>query len=556
MTRYAQIISPRKTPQVEQAHEDQVENNAGGYSFTLDKWSRLDRFLILGAEGGTYYVNERKHVKDNYASLKECLAENGPKTVDKIVEISVKGRAPKNDPAIFALAVACGAPDVPTRQAAFAAIPKVCRIGTHLFDFLTSVQEFRGWGRGLRRAVANWYLDKEIDQLGFQVAKYRQRNGWTHRDVLRKCGGEIIINTESTLHPIFRWVVAGMEGMGPRAIKRGDVVKEYPAQNLGDLPKIILGYEKCKTAQSAKEAAQIVADYRLTHEMVPSDFLKSKEVWSALLQSMPAMAMMRNLGRLTHLGLLEPFSPEIQKIEKVLGDGNVIKKARLHPMESLKALHQYKKGRGDKGSLTWDVNTKIREIIEAAFYHGFDAIEPTGKNVVIAIDVSASMTWPASQIAGMAGLTARECAAAMAMVTARSEPNYHIQAFADRLMPVDISKTDSLESVIKKIDRLPASSTDCSLPVVWALEGKIPVDVFQIITDNETWSGNIHPHQALELYRKQEGRNAKMVVVGMTSTGFTIANPNDPGMLDVVGFDTSAPAVMADFARQGFGFGA
>jgi hypothetical protein len=33
----------------------------------------------------------------------------------------------------------------------------------------------------------------------------------------------------------------------------------------------------------------------------------------------------------------------------------------------------------------------------------------------------------------------------------------------------------------------------------------------------------------------------------MTSNGFTLADPNDRGMLDVVGFDTSVPAVVADF---------
>ena len=44
--------------------------------------------------------------------------------------------------------------------------------------------------------------------------------------------------------------------------------------------------------------------------------------------------------------------------------------------------------------------------------------------------------------------------------------------------------------------------------------------------------------------------DAKSVVVGMTSNGFTLADPNDRGMLDVVGFDTSAPAVIADFVRS------
>ena len=68
-------------------------------------------------------------------------------------------------------------------------------------------------------------------------------------------------------------------------------------------------------------------------------------------------------------------------------------------------------------------------------------------------------------------------------------------------------------------------------------------------TDSETWAGNIHPAQALRQYRSEFVGDAKAVVVGMTSNGFTLADPNDRGMMDVVGFDTSAPAVIADFVR-------
>ncbi len=35
----------------------------------------------------------------------------------------------------------------------------------------------------------------------------------------------------------------------------------------------------------------------------------------------------------------------------------------------------------------------------------------------------------------------------------------------------------------------------------------------------------------------------------MTYNGFTLAEPNDRGMLDVVGFDPSVPAVISDFVR-------
>jgi 60 kDa SS-A/Ro ribonucleoprotein len=76
------------------------------------------------------------------------------------------------------------------------------------------------------------------------------------------------------------------------------------------------------------------------------------------------------------------------------------------------------------------------------------------------------------------------------------------------------------------------------------------VDTFIVYTDDETWYGDMHPHQALEQYRQKTGIPAKLVSVGMTSNGFTIANPNDAGMLDVVGFDTAVPVVISNFARS------
>lgn len=36
---------------------------------------------------------------------------------------------------------------------------------------------------------------------------------------------------------------------------------------------------------------------------------------------------------------------------------------------------------------------------------------------------------------------------------------------------------------------------------------------------------------------------------GCRQTGFSIADPNDAGMLDIIGFDTSAPALLADVVR-------
>ena len=103
---------------------------------------------------------------------------------------------------------------------------------------------------------------------------------------------------------------------------------------------------------------------------------------------------------------------------------------------------------------------------------------------------------------------------------------------------------------MKRISDLPFEGTDCALPMIWAREHKLNVSGFITYTDSETWAGNIHPAQALRQYRSEFVRDAKAVVVGMTSNGFTLADPNDRGMLDVAGFDMTVPAVIADFVRS------
>ena len=85
--------------------------------------------------------------------------------------------------------------------------------------------------------------------------------------------------------------------------------------------------------------------------------------------------------------------------------------------------------------------------------------------------------------------------------------------------------------------------------MLYAMERKLEVDAFVVYTDSETWAGSIQPFQALQQYRQQTGIPAKLIVVGMVSNGFTIADPSDAGMMDVVGFDTNVPTIMADFVK-------
>lgn len=500
-----------------------TKNNAGGYTFELDNWNRLNRFLILGSESPTYYVDEQKLTVDNAQTIINCVRENGTKAVSIIRDTSVHGNAPKNDPAIFALALAATYGDAETKSAAYAAVPLVCRIGTHLFQFCQAVQDLRGWSSGLRKAVSSFYTNKTVDQVALQLIKYRQRDGWTHKDVLR------LAHPKSTLHnELFAWTV------GKHADGGNELIRAFN--------------EAQDTNTSTKRLVQLIREYRLPREALPTAALNNIGVWDALLEEMPLTALVRNLGKMSSLGLFDSnLYSSTKHVVDIVTNPKLLKAARIHPLALLNALNTYAQGHGDKGSLTWTPNTAIKDALDAAFYMAFDNVEATGKNYFLGVDVSGSMT--TGRVGGM-NITPNVAAAAMAMAIVRSEKNFEIRGFTSTLKDLKISKTDDLRTVARKTQDGSFGTTDCSLPMTYALEKRIPVDTFVVLTDNETYAGRVHPSQALLRYRQQMGIDAKLVVVGMTATEFTIADPSDKGMLDVVGFDTAVPKIIADFSTD------
>lgn len=522
---YIDSYNTRVTPQTEPipGREAEMEkNNAGGFSFTVDDWKRLERFLILGSEGGTYYVGERALTKDNAQVVQRCIKADGLRTVKTIRDISFAGRAPKNSPALFALAMASKLGDEATRRAALDAVQDVCRTGTHLFEFLSAVQAFGGWGRATKRAVQNWYTGKTPERLALQLVKYRQREGWTHRDVLRKAHPQ-----SESAGALLAW--AAGKGPAPSGLAEA--------------------FEAAQKATSEQEVIRLIHEHALPREALPTEWLNSAAVWEALLYAgdgMPITALIRNLGKMSAVGLIKPLGSAEKVIAQMVSDQDRLNRGRVHPLSILLALTTYQQGRGVRGSLSWTPSQKVIDALDAAFYMAFDAVEPTNKRHLIALDVSSSMEW--SDIAGT-HITPRVASAAMSLVTAAKEPAHHFVGFSDQLVPLDISPRQRLNAVVRTINRIPMGRTDCSQPMLYALKHKIEVDTFVVYTDNETWAGYIQPVQALQQYRREMGIPAKLIVVGMTATGFTIADPKDAGMLDVVGFDAAAPAVMADFSR-------
>jgi 60 kDa SS-A/Ro ribonucleoprotein len=540
--------------QRERADARQVQNSAGGFVYQVDDETRLRRFLVLGTEGGTFYASQKDLTKANIEFLKAFAVRDPNLYFGVLADVDAANKAPRHSTVLVALAVlyAYGAPVTTTtsagEQSTFdvrteieARFTEFVRTATHLFEFVGYITQFRAWGRSLRRLVGSWYLALDPTRLAYQVVKYRERAGWTHRDLLRKAHPK----AEGRTDDILNYATSGLS----ERVAEVDVIQQFEAVKAGAL----------KPEDSTA----------LTWEMLPTEALRDRYVWRALIErnNLPYTAMLRNLARMTNLDVFVDLFA-LGKVVETLGDPEAIKRARVHPFTILNALKTYSAGYGFRGDMRWVPNQKIVDTLDQAFYLSFGNVPSTGKRVNIALDVSGSMGARLMD----SNITAREGSVAMAMATLAADPNTtevtafssnpgawtmsgHLGRFSNYpagLSPVGLSARRRLDDNVRTVQGIRMGGTDCSLPMLWAMENKREFDAFVIYTDNETWAGSVQPMQALRLYRKASGIDARLIVVGMTSTGFTIADPEDAGSLDVVGFDASAPGIISSFISGAF----
>lgn len=520
----------RSTPVTEKAVKGQKRNNTGGYTFVLDEMKRAERFLIMGSDS-TFYQSGAKLSLQN-AEVLERLAKSDRalELLDLIVDISDNARAPKQSPGLFALAVLISSAEDPkVKKAGYDALVQVARTASTLFEFVGYLSQFQKLGgMGFQKAIARWYSERSVDQLAYQMVKYRERGGFNHKRLLR-LSKRVKSEERPELAPLLDWAVGKYEGVDDL----------FP-----HLPQKVVGFELAKGIEKSR-LPKVIMDYGLSWEMLPTEDLNTVKVWEALLDSngVPLGALIRQLPRLTNLGLIAPLGGRTQEIVERLTDPDAIKRARIHPFGALVAMRTYASGVGK--SQTWKPVPRIVDALEEAFYISFGSVEPTGKRHMLALDISGSMGM--YQVPGVP-LSAREASACMAMVTARTEAESYMTGFSHNFINLPISPNMRLQEVIRAISDLPFGNTDISKPMEVATEQKLPVDAFVVYTDNEVNRGG-HPFQALQRYRDKMGIDAKLIVVGMTATKFTIADPSDPGMLDIAGFDTAAPQIMASFVK-------
>lgn len=537
----ARTTTPQTQP-IPGREAEMAPNSAGGYGFILDDWKRLDRFCVLGSEGGTYYVGQAKLTAENAQAVIRCLKQDGSRAVALAYDININNRAPKTDQQLFVIALALSYGDDTTRRVARNCVGAMLRTGTHLLHFVAMLDKLGGWNRTKRRIVAGWFCDHDAGWLAHQVIKYQNRDGWTMRDVLR------------VSHPV-----------APTPAHAA--VYDYACGRCVDsdhVPEILRAHNfvHCSIS-SAVDRALLGIQAGLPREALPTEALNEPGVWRALLQDMPLTALLRNLATMSACGVLALGAEENRLVVEKLTNADVLKKSRIHPFAILLAALVYKTGQSVRGNKTWVPVPEIVDALEQAYDLAFESVESTGRRLLVAIDISGSM---GEECVGTP-IPCSTAAAAMAVTIARMEPNALVVQFdtaVRKVVPIT-SRTgiSGLESVL-------GGGTDLAAPVQWASgipstryqwnwSGRValpPVpplkqmlDAFIILSDQETWAGESHTSQALEHYRKTVNHNARFVCCSMAANSASVVDPNDPLSMGCAGLDANLPSLIADFVK-------
>lgn len=518
-------------PQTEKADEIQVANSAGGYSYQVKQLDKLLRLLILGTEGGTYYIGEADLTKSNLENLKLMVANVPELVVDTTVDVSVNGRSYKNNVAVFVMAYVMTYGSDEAKSYARVRVNQVVRTSTHLFTFnkyLKLLASGSSVGTSRVRAIASWYENKTTDEIAYQAVKYRQREGWTHRDSFR------------VGHP---------KGIDPAL---GNWILDKPVD--GTLPNVVRAFNFIQQANTIGDVLNVLGDYPvLPWEAIPTQFLKSPELWKKLFYNgqLNGQALVRNITRLARIGAFNDVVFARDYANK-LTDAEMIRKTRLHPINFLNATVVHQEGQIDRGfgggyrKKDWNPSPIIVDALNVGYHLAFANVEPSNKRTLLAVDVSGSMSY--NNALGL-DLSAAQVSGAMAAAIAKVEPHYEIMGFATEFRNLGITANMDLRTIMGKVQNVNFGGTDCSLPMTWAQRYNREFDTFIVLTDSETYAGRSHPHVALKNYRQATGIDAKLIVVAACANDFTIADPNDRGMLDVCGADSNLPKLITEFSK-------
>nr|XP_002124207.1 60 kDa SS-A/Ro ribonucleoprotein-like isoform X2 [Ciona intestinalis] len=551
------VLEPQQAVTIEA--EPLVLNSEGDIRLVATATSQLLRFLTVGCEEGNvkvYNISPSLTTPDNVNTTAVYkLNENGKglSVLSTLVKFAKKGNAYVEGAIPYVLAVCACSKDAKVKQDALNHVGVICNRPRMILEFVAYCEEISknisrtsGWGRGRKRAVQKWYSNKRSYEVAFAVTSCSTVNHWSHKDVLRLCH----LNPANSLclKILCMYIARGYQAT--ENAFRDEIAKSDEADAI-KLMELLGVIRKLKNSTVAADSCALIEKHNLTWGHIPCKLRNNAEVWKCLIPKLGMAALIRNLPRFHHIGVLVNGNIWTKQILQRLFNDDSIEQSELHPYSFLLHHYIYAKGESARKEMKWIPDPLISQALDAAFYTAIPNVKATNKRICITLDASKSMK---AHIVNSHCLECRVVAAAMCLVFSKVEKDVTVQGFSSQLTDIDIGDKDTVKSTVEKIDQIPLGGTDCSRPMIKAKKEKKPFDVFIVITDKETWKGKTSPHIALKQYREEMQIPAKFILISLAVRKMEkdVDGASDRGMLSICGFNESVPDIIHDFICDEF----
>jgi 60 kDa SS-A/Ro ribonucleoprotein len=466
-------------------------NAAGGQCYNLSDEHSLAQYVVTGTFNGAFYSTAEQQL----AEVQKLAAKVNPITLAKL---AVYGREQGNmkDVPAYLLAVLAARGEIELVKKIF---NRVCNNAKMLINFVqiirSGVTGRKSFGTALKTLIQNWLLEKTPEQLFISSIGH---------------GNPSLKDVVKMVHP-------KAKNAHQNAMLAYLLDKDY---DTALLPEVVNQFETFKKDNTA--------ELPLLPYFVLSNCALSKDNWKTVAGNMPWNTLRMNLNKLAREGVFEDKEIAKKVAEKLASKEEVLRN-NAFPYELYNTLLHVE-------NVPNNVRNALQDALDFATENtpSFD-----GKNVVVCIDVSGSMSSPVT--GNRPGSTTKVSCANVAVLfgacLARRNDNVTIITFDNVAREVKVNTRDSVATIASSI---PANGggTDCNAAMQHILRNNLKADLIVMISDNQSWMSFGRTGTAMaESFDKirRNNKNTKLVLLDIQAYANTQVQ-DSPNVLNIGGF--------------------
>jgi len=406
----------------------------------------------------------------------------------------------------------------------------------------------------MRRFLKKWYLSQDPYDLALEVCRVRGRHHWSHKDI-------ITLAKVTTKDPALASVLAAV-------VKSLDKARD----EFGDKPEAqpVLEYLACvqqikRCGQADQDAAVGLIDkHSFDIDILPSELLNQPRVWEHAVHRLPVTRVLDHLKSMAKRGYLSSQShPVLNQVLQCIKDPLALTASRLQPAEILTVLTQVESSFAEPPAARQDNNQNNRlptahpslvEGLGRMMNNSFNNVPKsvgTPLKILVCVDCRhglfehgcwGSWSLKCSKAAAVTILSLRASGVDLTVTTMESENEV-------TRLPVD--DEDIVGSLVEKWWRVADPHViDPGYLLSWARAENEMFSSIVIITDSHTHYDKERVWRELETFRN--GQSVGMTFIALACKEVSLADPTDPGMLDIAGWGPDLVRVLLAFIRGCF----